>query len=67
MNSSVEKQAVKEDVWIKTSCNICFSMCAIRVHRVDGVVVGIEGNPDCPTSLGGLCPRVRGVWRDCRY
>jgi molybdopterin-containing oxidoreductase family molybdopterin binding subunit len=32
-------------------------MCAIRVHRVNGVVVNIEGNPDCPTSLGGICPR----------
>ena len=50
-------QEVKEDVWIKTTCNICFSMCAIRVHRVDGVVVNIEGNPDCPTSHGGLCPK----------
>ena len=48
---------MKEDVWIKTTCNICFSMCAIRVHRVDGQVVEIEGNPDCPTSRGGLCPR----------
>ena len=48
---------VKEDVWIKSTCNICFSNCAIRVHRVDGVVVKIEGNPDCPTSRGGICPR----------
>ncbi|MFH1651233.1 MAG: molybdopterin-dependent oxidoreductase [Chloroflexota bacterium] len=49
--------SIKEDVWIKSTCNICFSMCAIRVHRVDGVVVEIEGNPDCPTTRGGLCPR----------
>ena len=50
-------KAVKEDVWIKTTCNMCFNMCAIRVHRVDGVVVNIEGNPDCPTSQGGLCAK----------
>lgn len=49
------KGVVKEDVWINSTCNICFSMCAIRVHRVDGVVVKIEGNPDCPTSRGGIC------------
>ncbi len=54
---ALRKSEVKEDVWIKTACNICFSMCAIRVHRVDGRVVEIKGNPDCPTSLGGLCPR----------
>ncbi|MFC2071157.1 molybdopterin-dependent oxidoreductase [Chloroflexota bacterium] len=55
--STLNKDEVKEDVWIKTSCNICFSNCAIRVHRVDGRVVKTEGNPDCPTSLGGICPR----------
>jgi len=47
----------KEDVWIKTACNVCFNNCAIRVHRVDGRVVKIEGNPDCPTSRGGICAR----------
>ncbi|MFH1652364.1 MAG: molybdopterin-dependent oxidoreductase [Chloroflexota bacterium] len=56
-SGTAETAAVKEDVWIKSSCNICFNMCAIRAHRVDGVVVGIEGNPDCPTTRGGLCPR----------
>lgn len=55
--STSNSDTVKEDVWIKTTCNICFSNCAIRVHRVDGRVVKIEGNPDCPTSLGGICPR----------
>lgn len=48
---------MKEDVWIKTTCSMCFSFCAIRVHRVDGVVVQIEGNPDSPTSQGGICPK----------
>jgi anaerobic selenocysteine-containing dehydrogenase len=46
-----------EDVWIKSACNLCFCACAIRVHRVDGVVVKIEGNPDCPTSQGRICAR----------
>jgi anaerobic selenocysteine-containing dehydrogenase len=55
--SSSDSGPAKEDVWIKTTCNICFNMCAIRVHRVDGVVVNIEGNPECPTSRGGLCPK----------
>ena len=50
-------RGIKEDLWIKSTCSMCFSMCAIRVHRVDGVVVNIEGNPDCPTSRGGICPK----------
>jgi anaerobic selenocysteine-containing dehydrogenase len=46
-----------EDVWVKSNCNLCLNACAIRVHRVDGVVVKIEGNPDCPSSKGRICPR----------
>ena len=56
-NRTSNRAVVKEDVWIKSTCSICFSNCAIRVHRVDGRVVEIEGNPDCPTSRGGLCAR----------
>lgn len=48
---------VKEDIWIKTTCEMCFCACAIRVHRVDGVVVKVEGEPDCPTTRGAICPR----------
>ena len=51
------RDTVKEDVWIKSACSICFNNCAIRVHRVDGRVVKIEGNPDCPTSRGGICAK----------
>ncbi|MGE4272535.1 MAG: molybdopterin-dependent oxidoreductase [Desulfitobacterium sp.] len=46
---------VKEDVWIPTVCNMCFNQCAIRVHKVDGVVVKIEGNPDSPVGEGRVC------------
>ena len=47
--SNFEENPVKEDIWIKSTCSMCFSQCAIKVHRVDGVVVKIEGNPECPT------------------
>ena len=57
VNPRPVKHKAEEDVWVKTACNVCFSMCAIRAHRVNGTVVNIEGNPDCPTSRGGLCPR----------
>ncbi len=49
------KQNVKEDVWIPTTCNMCFNSCDIKVHRQDGVVVKIEGNPDSPIGEGHVC------------
>ena len=48
----------KEDVWIKTFCHGCLSAtCGIKVHRVNGVVVGIEGDPDSPYNHGRLCSK----------
>ncbi|MCP4674191.1 MAG: molybdopterin-dependent oxidoreductase, partial [Deltaproteobacteria bacterium] len=48
---------VKEDVWIPTCCGQCYCMCGIKVHRVDGIVTDIEGNPDAPTGRGSICPK----------
>ncbi|MBI2952793.1 MAG: molybdopterin-dependent oxidoreductase [Chloroflexi bacterium] len=48
---------VKDDVWINSSCNGCYSACGIKVHRVNGVVVKIEGDPDFPHNLGRLCAK----------
>ena len=48
---------VKEDVWITSVCANCFSFCPIKAHRVDGVVVKIEGNPDDPLTQGRICAR----------
>ncbi len=57
MVAGVTREATKDDVWITTVCFQCYSHCPIRVHRVDGVVVKIEGNPNSPNSNGRLCPR----------
>ncbi|MCP4599941.1 MAG: molybdopterin-dependent oxidoreductase [Proteobacteria bacterium] len=48
---------VTEDVWIPTCCGQCYCMCGIRVHRVNGIVTDIEGNPDAPTGRGSICPK----------
>jgi anaerobic selenocysteine-containing dehydrogenase len=47
----------KEDTWIHSVCSMCLGDCGILVHRVDGVVVDIKGDPDCPVNLGKLCPK----------
>ena len=48
---------IKEDVWIHSCCDMCFCQCGIIVHRVDGVVVKIEGDPDCPHNNGKVCAK----------
>jgi anaerobic selenocysteine-containing dehydrogenase len=52
------QKRIFEDVWIPTQCRRCQAMCGIRAHRVNGVVVGLEGMPDSSAgSKGGLCPK----------
>jgi len=53
-----QKPEFYDDAWIPTQCGRCFSNCSIRVHRIDGVAVRIEGNPDSwMGSQGGLCAK----------
>lgn len=47
----------KEDNWVHTVCGMCIGDCGILVHRVDGMVVDIKGDPDCPNSLGKICSK----------
>lgn len=51
------KPKVVEDVWIPSACTICYGGCSIKVHRVNGTVVKIEGNPDSPVGSGRLCAK----------
>ena len=44
-----------ENVWIPSTCNMCFNSCNILVNRVDGVVVKIEGDPKSPVGEGRVC------------
>ena len=45
-----------EDAWVASACGMCSSQCAILVHRLNGVVSMIEGNPGSPLGMGRLCP-----------
>ncbi|MBI2873975.1 MAG: molybdopterin-dependent oxidoreductase [Firmicutes bacterium] len=51
------KSGIREDVWIPTVCYMCFNGCALLAHRVNGVVVKVEGNPDSPHSNGKCCAK----------
>ena len=46
---------LKDDLWIKTTCGGCYGNCHTRVHRVNGMAVKIEGEPDCPWTEGSIC------------
>ncbi len=48
---------VRDDVWIPTMCSLCYANCPIRVHKVNGVVVSIEGEPRSPATKGGICAK----------
>ncbi len=52
------KPEIYEDVWIPTQCARCYALCAIRVRRINGVAVKIEGEPDSAMGpRGGLCAK----------
>ena len=44
---------------VKSTCRGCHGVCGVLVHIQDGRVVDITGDPDCPTSLGYICPKGR--------
>ena len=51
-----------DDVWIPSSCSLCYGTCSILAHRVDGVVIKIEGNPESAVGKGRLCGKgVSGI------
>jgi anaerobic selenocysteine-containing dehydrogenase len=65
MNIHTPHQAIssrQDDAWIPSSCSLCYGTCSILAHRVDGVIVKIEGNPDSAVGKGRLCGKgVSGI------
>jgi molybdopterin-containing oxidoreductase family molybdopterin binding subunit len=53
-NPAVQSDAV-DDVWIPSTCSLCYGTCSILAHRVNGVVIKIEGNPESAVGKGRLC------------
>jgi molybdopterin-containing oxidoreductase family molybdopterin binding subunit len=52
----------RDDVWVPSSCSLCYGSCSILAHRVDGVITKIEGNPASVVGLGRLCGKgVSGI------
>ncbi|OGA27727.1 MAG: molybdenum enzyme, large subunit,related to phenylacetyl-CoA: acceptor oxidoreductase [Betaproteobacteria bacterium RIFCSPLOWO2_02_FULL_65_24] len=53
--ASTELVAERDDAWVPSACALCYSSCSILAHRVDGVAVKIEGNPESAVGKGKLC------------
>jgi anaerobic selenocysteine-containing dehydrogenase len=41
---------------MQTICGLCEGGCGVSVRLVDGLPVGLKGNPHHPLNRGGLCP-----------
>ena len=42
---------------IPTACGMCYIGCGVLVKIENGVVVGLEGNPDNPQNRGNMCAK----------
>ena len=47
MLANRDKMIKGDDVWVPTVCAGCYNCCGIRVHRVNGKVVEVKGDPRC--------------------
>lgn len=43
-------------------CCYCSGGCGVIVSTRDGEMINVEGDPDHPVNLGGLCPKGAGLW-----
>ncbi|MCP4197726.1 MAG: molybdopterin-dependent oxidoreductase [Proteobacteria bacterium] len=46
-----------DDVWVPTVCAGCYNCCGILVHRVNGKVAEIKGDPKALNSHGHICAK----------
>jgi len=56
--------AQSDDTWVPTVCMGCYNCCGIRVHRVQGRVVDVEGDPKAPNSRGHICAKGKARFLD---
>ena len=61
-NNLAAKNDLKNDAWVPTSCALCYGSCSILAHRVDQIVVKVEGNPESEVGKGRQCGKgVAGI------
>lgn len=53
-----KREKIWEDVWVNTTCGACYCGCGIRIRRVNGIPVKVEGIPE--STMGGTNSGVCG-------
>ncbi|MEA3442398.1 MAG: molybdopterin-dependent oxidoreductase [Chloroflexota bacterium] len=62
MPKSEKKPKIWDDAWVKTTCGGCYATCSVSIHRVNGVAVKMEGDPDNDFGpQGGICGKAQGL------
>ena len=47
---------------VPSVCSLdCPDQCGLLVHKEDGKIVKIEGDPDHPVTKGNICNKVRNM------
>ncbi len=64
MTRDIEKQRFEDDVWTPSVCMGCYNCCGIKVHRIDGKVVDVVGDPAAPNSRGYICAKGKARFLD---
>ncbi|MEE8308399.1 MAG: molybdopterin-dependent oxidoreductase, partial [Gammaproteobacteria bacterium] len=59
-----KEKTATDDTWIPSVCMGCYNCCGIRIHRVEGRVVNIEGDPEAPNSQGHICAKGKARFLD---
>lgn len=49
------QEEIRQEDWINTTCGCCYCGCGIRVRRIDGEPVKIEGIPGSTMGGEGIC------------
>ena len=52
-----KSEGIQEDVWIPTACDMCYNACSVKVHKVNGVAIKVEGLPGAPPNYGVICAK----------
>ncbi len=56
--------SMTDDAWVPTVCLGCYNCCGIKVHRTEGKVVDVIGDPDSPNSRGHICAKGKARFFD---
>ncbi len=52
-----ERHQSAESDWVPTTCRMCLVNCHVLVHREDGRIDNVIGNPDSPRNRGRMCAK----------